>query len=224
MGFPSPSTHEPWRIHLSGAYLTPYVALPGFLTLSALCSPPRLPTLFHAGSVHGVSPFRASSSRGAVPPLGGRCLLDVHSSRSTPRDVNLPRETDKVRCLLRARSRRLGGHPARLASPRHGRWTRGPGDRQACPSIGCGRCPPVRVGSPRRVRPKPGSPRESSCAPGRRRAIRAGRETEASRPTWTGLTPCGQQGWPGAAAGAEAPPGASSAACRYKTWIAGPGT
>jgi hypothetical protein len=71
MGFLAPSTFEDWRIHLSGAYLTPFVALSGFLTLSALCSPPVRPALFHAGDALGVSPFRAFSSRGAVPPLGG---------------------------------------------------------------------------------------------------------------------------------------------------------
>jgi hypothetical protein len=66
-----PSTFEEGRVHLSGVCLTPYVALPGFLTLSALYSPPNRPALFHAGDVLGVLPFRAFPSRGAVPPLGG---------------------------------------------------------------------------------------------------------------------------------------------------------
>jgi hypothetical protein len=81
MGFLSPSTFQDWRIHSTGACLTPYVALSGFLTLSALCSPPIRPALFHAGDVHGVSPFRAFSSRGAVPPLGGLLALLMFTSR-----------------------------------------------------------------------------------------------------------------------------------------------
>ena len=55
-GLSSPTTLEDWRIHLPGAYLTPYVALPGFLTLSARCSPPDHPVLFHTGGIHGVHP------------------------------------------------------------------------------------------------------------------------------------------------------------------------
>jgi hypothetical protein len=79
-GLASPSTLEGRRSHLPGAYLTPYVALSGFLTLSARCSPPSRPVLFHTGGVLGVSPFRAFPSQGAVPPLDGRCPPDVHLS------------------------------------------------------------------------------------------------------------------------------------------------
>jgi hypothetical protein len=60
MGFGSPTAFEERRIHFSGAYLTPYVALPGFLTLSALCSPPGRPALFHAGNTLGVFPSELS--------------------------------------------------------------------------------------------------------------------------------------------------------------------
>ena len=56
MGFLSPTTLEDWRIHCPGACLTPFVALTGFLSLSAPCSPPDRPALFHAGNAHGVSP------------------------------------------------------------------------------------------------------------------------------------------------------------------------
>jgi len=56
MGFLSPTTHQARRSHHPGAFHTPFVALTGFLTLSAPCSPPNRPTLFHAGNVHGVSP------------------------------------------------------------------------------------------------------------------------------------------------------------------------
>ena len=73
MGSLAPSTFEARWSHHSGAYLTPFVALSGFLSLSVLCSPPHRPALFHAGDALGVLPFRASSSQGAVPPLDGRC-------------------------------------------------------------------------------------------------------------------------------------------------------
>jgi hypothetical protein len=48
------------RSNCPGACLTPFVALPGFLTLSALCSPPDRPALFHAGNVLGVLPSELS--------------------------------------------------------------------------------------------------------------------------------------------------------------------
>lgn len=68
------------RSNCPGACLTPFVALSGFLTLSALCSPPDRPALFHASNVLGVFPFRAFSSRGAVPSLDGLCLPGVFLS------------------------------------------------------------------------------------------------------------------------------------------------
>jgi hypothetical protein len=55
-GLCSPTTLQDWRIHSPGVCLTPYVALPGFLTLSAPYSPPDHPVLFHTGGVHGVHP------------------------------------------------------------------------------------------------------------------------------------------------------------------------
>jgi len=142
MGFRAPSTHQPWRIHRTGAYLTPFVALPGFRTLSAPCSPPHLPALFHAGGVHGVSPFRAFSSRGAVPPLGGRCPPDVHCTPSVSPDSDRPRETglrplpawSTHGCFVEASSRlpRPHGRGGPLAAGRSRRTCRPtPGDR--CP-------------------------------------------------------------------------------------------
>jgi hypothetical protein len=56
LGFSSPTTPEAQRSHHPGAIHTPFVALSGFLTLSAPCSPLNRPTLFHAGNVLGVSP------------------------------------------------------------------------------------------------------------------------------------------------------------------------
>jgi hypothetical protein len=60
MGFLAPTMLEEGRSHSSGACLTPVVALSGFLTLSALCSPPVRPALFHAGGILGVSPSELS--------------------------------------------------------------------------------------------------------------------------------------------------------------------
>ena len=51
MGLCAPTTLQERRSHHPGAFHTPFV-----LTLSALCSPPDRPALFHAGNVHGVSP------------------------------------------------------------------------------------------------------------------------------------------------------------------------
>jgi hypothetical protein len=53
-----------------------FAALSGFLTLSALCSPPSRPTLFHAGGVHGVLPSEPS-------PLKGPCRLSATSALLT---------------------------------------------------------------------------------------------------------------------------------------------
>jgi hypothetical protein len=87
MGFPAPSTFQARWSHHSGAYLTPFVALSGFLSLSALCSPPHRPALFHAGDALGVCPFRAFSSQGAVPPLDGRCPHAVAPRLDAPEDA-----------------------------------------------------------------------------------------------------------------------------------------
>ena len=116
-GLGSPSTHEAWWSHSPGVYLTPYVALPGFLTLSAPCSPPDRPVLFHTGNVPGVSPFRAFPSRGAVPPLGGRCPPGVATPSSCHQPVVSCSQRTEVRCSLGTRRscHRLDLRPARLA-------------------------------------------------------------------------------------------------------------
>lgn len=62
---------------ITRACLTRYVPSPGVLTLLTACSASTPPGLFHPGSAHGVRPFRAFSSRGAVAPSGARCLPDV---------------------------------------------------------------------------------------------------------------------------------------------------
>jgi len=54
MEFPSPSTHEPRRVHSTPVCLTGYVPSAGFLTLSTDSSSPERPALFHAGNAHGV--------------------------------------------------------------------------------------------------------------------------------------------------------------------------
>jgi hypothetical protein len=53
------------------------VAPPGFRTLSTLCSPHDLPSLFHPGPVLGVNPSRSFSLTRAVRPLDRRDLPGV---------------------------------------------------------------------------------------------------------------------------------------------------
>jgi hypothetical protein len=65
-----PSHKEPHSPN--GSQPAGYVAPSGFLTLSTLCSPHGLPSLFHPGPAHGVNPSRSFSSRGAVRPSGRR--------------------------------------------------------------------------------------------------------------------------------------------------------
>jgi hypothetical protein len=192
MGFRSPPTLEPWRIHCPGACLTPFVALSGFLILSAPCSPPYLPTLFHAGSVLGVSPFRAFSSQGAVPPLGGRCPPGVHRIPASPPDTDRPRETGKPA----VRRRRVRDVSAGLPSVSSDlcRWY-GPGR-----TVGQANRPPGTVGTRavrlasgpcRHARPKPFAVQE----PGARRVVsrcRLDPGAEAPQPTAAAMTPCGR--------------------------------
>jgi hypothetical protein len=96
MGFHAPTTHQEWRSHRSGACLTPVVALSGFLTLSAPCSPPVRPALFHAGNVHGVfpselfplkEPFRLSAAVALMMFTSHRCChtsWSFHEKRAMP--------------------------------------------------------------------------------------------------------------------------------------------
>ena len=67
--------------------LAGYVAPPGFRTLSTLCSPRDLPSLFHPGPALGLRPSRLSSPRCAVRPLERRF---PHGFRSTPFGRELP--------------------------------------------------------------------------------------------------------------------------------------
>lgn len=46
------------------------------------CSAPTPAGLFHPADAHGVQPFRAFSSRGAVTPSGARCPPDVRTAGS----------------------------------------------------------------------------------------------------------------------------------------------
>lgn len=192
MGFQSPPTLEPWRIHFSGAYLTPYVALPGFLILTAPCSPPYLPTLFHAGSVLGVSPFRAFSSQGAVPPLGGRCPPGVHRIPVSPPDTDRPREAGQP-AVRRRRVRDVSAGLPLISSDLcrwYGRMIAPWGWRTSLRV----RSKPVPSGLPRvpgAARPKPVAAQE----PGARRVVsrcRLDPGAEAPQPTAAAMTPCGR--------------------------------
>lgn len=55
-----------------GSQTTGHVSSSGFCTLSTLCSPPDLPSLFHLGPVLGVLPSRLLSARVAVRRLRRR--------------------------------------------------------------------------------------------------------------------------------------------------------
>ena len=68
----APSTHKPERVHFTPVCLTGYVPSSGFLTLSTGYSSPRRPTLFQAGSAHGVPLFRG------FPPLPGPADSSSH--------------------------------------------------------------------------------------------------------------------------------------------------
>ena len=211
MGFPSPPTLEPWRIHCPGVYLTPFVALSGFLILSALCSPPYRPTLFHAGNVLGVSPFRAFSSQGAVPPLGGHCPPGVHRIPASPLDTDHPRETGVS--PLSAAAAFWACRPDSLLVSSDLCWrygssgTVGQANR---PSSVVGQVPSgVPRGPWRRARPKPFAAQD----PGVRRVgsrCRLDPGAEAPQPTAAAMTPCGRHRRCDAAAGAETPPATST--------------
>jgi hypothetical protein len=95
MGFPAPSTfgvpaEQPSR------------SLPDSVRCALRVSHPHS-ALLPAGPSGLVScryrpwgfPFRAFSSRGAVPPLGGQCPPGVFLSPFTPHDPTLPRETGR---------------------------------------------------------------------------------------------------------------------------------
>jgi hypothetical protein len=81
---PLPRFGPPQRLANRAEPLTPggfqptgYVAPPGFLTLSTLCSPRDLLGLFHPSSALGVFPSRPYSLPAAVRPLGRRSPPEV---------------------------------------------------------------------------------------------------------------------------------------------------
>jgi hypothetical protein len=80
----SPSAYSgSWGLRTCAGLAFPdYDPSPGFRTLLTVCSPSVLPALFHAGSAHGVFPFRAFPSTAAVVPLGTRDPLAVCPSYS----------------------------------------------------------------------------------------------------------------------------------------------
>lgn len=115
---------------------TRYAPSPGFLTLLTVFSAPSPPGLFHPGGAHGVLPFRAFPSRGAVAPLGARCPLDVSAGQPVP-----PGTVRHRRASIHGRTRRSAegsdgswsGPPSGPCSPRESvairRWFRPPAAR-----------------------------------------------------------------------------------------------
>lgn len=85
--FSAPSAYPRTRQQLGGrVYLARPLALSGFLDLSALSSAANLPALFHAGSAHGVAPFRAlflSCSR-TPSPAPPTLLTSIHPAATSP--------------------------------------------------------------------------------------------------------------------------------------------
>jgi len=67
--FATPSTLEPGQVHSTPVCLAGYVPPPGFLTLTAACSLPGRPALFHAGNALGVSRSSGVSPHCQVPRL-----------------------------------------------------------------------------------------------------------------------------------------------------------
>jgi hypothetical protein len=97
--------------HFTRACLTRYVALSGFLNLSALCFSRRLPALFHAGNALGVPPFRAFPPRPAEDTLSGpRALLPLAAAERL--DSRALGQT-RIRC----RRDRISGDATTRCSP-----------------------------------------------------------------------------------------------------------
>jgi hypothetical protein len=102
----------------SRACLTRPPAPPGFLNLLTPRSAPCLPALFHAGSAHGVAPFRAfllSRGRTPSPAPVPSCRLDVPAERASPmcRPLSAPRSPPPKQRLARPERRpgpRTGAH------------------------------------------------------------------------------------------------------------------
>jgi hypothetical protein len=186
MGFLSPTTLEDWRIHSPGACLTPFVALTGSLTLSAPCSPPDRPALFHAGNAHGVSPSELS-------PLEEPYRLSAAAALLT--FAALPRGVLPIRP-----STRNGANPAEHFQHLRDRARRTPSTRgrtlrTRCPESPCvsvtraeargrgrsrSRCAPPAAGAP--LAP----PAEAGCAA---RALAACRARRTAAPSPPELTP-----------------------------------
>lgn len=107
-GVPAPSAHSGAGSHSSGICLVPVpVRLQGF-SPSCRLHPPAPIQPVKAGGAHGVLPFEASPSDGAVAPLDARCPPAVSPSSALPRPV---RATEG-----RGRSRLQGVAPRRSPS------------------------------------------------------------------------------------------------------------
>ena len=100
VGFWSPTTLEERRSHRSGVYRTPVVALSGFLTLSALCSPPVRPALFRAGNVHGVSPSERFPLKEPYRLSAAVALLTLTLLLHCRTNLPLRAKRAKTRCTL----------------------------------------------------------------------------------------------------------------------------
>jgi hypothetical protein len=107
MGFLSPTAFEERRSHFTGACLTPFVALSGFLALSAPCSPPDRPALFHAGDAPGVSPSELFPLEEPyrLPAAAALMTFTAHRPCCKPRSLRAKR--GKPRCSPPASSWRL---------------------------------------------------------------------------------------------------------------------
>jgi len=196
MGFLAPTTHEQWRIHGSGACLTPDVALTGFRTLSAPCSPPRLPTLFHAGNAHGVHPSELSPLEEPCHLSAAVAFLTFTASRSRrlTRTCHAKRATPAAR-FLRVRDASADGIPHAFGACAFGRGAAGRlGAGEPAPRSPWATDLPVHRGTPggaggRSRRCQWGLREPGGVEPSARRA-----EPKLHPPVRTARTPCGRQG------------------------------
>jgi hypothetical protein len=196
MRFLAPTTHEQWRIHESGACLTPFVALTGFLTLSVPCSPPRLPTLFHAGNAHGVHPSELSPLEEPYRLSAAVAFLTFTTSLQRRRTRTCHANTGDARCSLPARSRCVD-LTASLAPAEPTRRVMPPGaaSGQANLLVGAlGDGPSGARRTPDRAAGRSRRRHRGRCVPGGVKPSARRAEHEAPPPVGTARTPCGRQG------------------------------
>jgi hypothetical protein len=110
LGFPAalvefyaPTTLELRRVHFTPVCLTGYVPPTGFLTLSAACSSPERPALFHAGNAHGVVLSRDFPSQPGLGSSRRQIALSAFLLASASRSL--------LRCEAPGTARPLGPRP-----------------------------------------------------------------------------------------------------------------